>query len=73
MSVRIFAPLPDDFRVEDHGSLILLKALTVAAEGWVDEHLPSEAQRWAGAVVIEPRFIGDIVLGIQQSGLRVTL
>lgn len=59
-----------DFLAENHGSVILLQPLSAAANRWADEHL-SHAMRYAGAVVIEPRYFPDIVDGIWADSLTV--
>jgi hypothetical protein len=61
----------DDFHVENHISIILLQPLTPAAWAFVDEHLPEDAMRYAGAIVVEPRYIDDIVEGARAEGLTV--
>lgn len=61
----------NDFEVENHGSICLLKILTVAGKTWVQQHLAEDAQRWHGAVVVEPRFIDDLVRNIEADGLNV--
>lgn len=65
------SPQPD-FVLENHGSLFLLRSLTALAHEWMNEHLPvdhPETQFFAGAIVIEPRYIGPIVEGIVGDGL----
>lgn len=61
-----------DFRCENHGSLFLLFPLTESAQSWVEEHLPSDAQWFGNAVVVEHRFIWAILQGIQKDGLVVS-
>ena len=61
----------NDFRVESYGSIFLLQPLTPAANEWVAQHIPDDAQRWGGAIVVEHRFIMDIVVGIRGDGLSV--
>ncbi len=63
---------PADFRVEDHGSIFLLQPLTPAAQSWIDEHIPDDAQRLGSAIVVEHRYIADIVQGIRNDGLAVS-
>jgi hypothetical protein len=60
-----------DFLVENHGTIFLLQPLTPAANSWVADHLPEDRLRFAGAVVVEHRFIRDIVTGILGDGLVV--
>ena len=60
-----------DFIVSNHGSIYLLEPLTEAGRQWSDDHLPDDAQMFGNAVVVEHRYIEDIVLGIQDDGLTV--
>jgi hypothetical protein len=62
-----------DFSVANHGSIYLLRPNSILANDWIDENLPEERQEFAGAAVIEHRYIGDIVAGIQHDGLTVGL
>jgi hypothetical protein len=60
-----------DFYLSDHGSVVLLSPRTDEAVAWVAEHIPDDAQRWAGGIVIEPRYVADIIAGLQADGLTV--
>lgn len=60
-----------DFIVSNHGSIFLLRPNTPAAREWCEEHLPDDRQTFGGAVVVEHRYIGDIVDGIRADGLEV--
>ena len=60
-----------DFLIEQHGSICLLKVLTVPAREWVQQHLPEDALRWHGAIVVSPYAIDDLVRGIEADGLKV--
>ena len=60
-----------DFRVANHGSLFLLQPLTSAARAWCADNLPADATRFGQCVVVEPRFIRDIVAGALGDGMRV--
>lgn len=60
-----------DFTVRDEGSIFLLTPETPEADAWVAEHLPEDAMRFGKAVVIEHRYVSDIVDGIQADGLEV--
>lgn len=67
-------PLPRkaDFRVSDHGSVCILSPLNERAEDWVDEHIHADRMGWGlKGVVIEARFIGDILRGIASAGYSV--
>jgi len=62
-----------DFSVDNHGSIIILTPLTDLAEDWVAEHISQDALAWGSkGVVVEPRYIGDIVSGIVDAGFSVT-
>lgn len=58
-----------DVRVENHGSVVLLRPLTDAATNWMEDHLPADAQRWGNAVVVEPRYAQPILDGMVADGL----
>jgi hypothetical protein len=58
-------------QVEDHGSLWLLRPITEAGRDWLHEHTGDEAQWFGSALVVEPRYVADIVQGMQEEGLAV--
>ncbi len=58
-----------DFTVQSEGSIFLLRPNTAEAKEWCDEYLPENAMRWADSIVVEYRYIIDMVDGIAQSGL----
>jgi hypothetical protein len=62
-----------DFLCENHGSIFLLKPLTPSATSWVEEHIGqgNGYQPYLPTVVVEHRYIADIVAGIQNDGLAV--
>ena len=62
-----------DFEVSAHSSIYILTPLTPAARDWAAEFLPEDAQRWAGGVCVEWRFIADIVEGARRDGLSVVI
>lgn len=61
-----------DFEVQNHGSVFLLRPTTIAGKEWVRDFIPEDAPRWGHAVVVEHRFISDLVEGIAADGLEVT-
>lgn len=65
------SPTQPDFLVENHGTIFLLQPLTPAALSWIEEHLPEDRLTFAGAVVVEHRFIADIVRGAIADGLVI--
>ena len=61
-----------DFSVENHFTVFLLRPLTPAAESWIDEQIPEDALNFGNAVVVEHRYISEIVEGIRNDGLAVS-
>jgi hypothetical protein len=62
-----------DFLVENHGSVFLLKPQNDSAISWVEENIGQDngfQPHWPN-VVIEHRYVADIVAGIQNDGLAV--
>jgi len=60
-----------DLRVENHGSLYLLRPISAPGREWLDANIQSDALTFGDAVVCEPRYVRDIVLGAQADGLAV--
>jgi hypothetical protein len=60
-----------DFRLDNSESIFVLVPLTGSAEQWVKKHLPADAVTWGGGIVIEHRYVGDILDGITADGLTV--
>jgi hypothetical protein len=67
------SPTRPDFLVENHGSIFLLRPQNESAIAWVDEHIGPDNgyQPQYPTVLIEHRYIADIVQGIQSDGLAV--
>ncbi len=63
-------PRPD-FLLADHGTIFLFQPITALASSWVREHLPPDSPRFGSSVVIEYRFVADIITGIRNDGLVV--
>lgn len=62
---------PGDVTVVDHGSIIIFLPTSDAGREWIAENIGSDAMRWAGGVVVDPRYIGAIVDGAVNDGLDV--
>lgn len=60
-----------DIFIKNHGSILIFVPATEAGMEWMDEHLPADAMRWAGGIVVEPRYAGPIIDGAQADGLEV--
>ena len=62
-----------DLEFTDHGSIWLLRAASPRGRAWLDEYVESpNCNHWGGALVVEPRYVFDIVNGAEMFGLRVT-
>lgn len=61
-----------DFNVQnDGGSLFLVTPETDNARAWLDEHVSEEATWFAGSLVVEHRYIENLMAGIQYDGFTV--
>lgn len=62
-----------DIAIEDHGTLYLLHAISARGRRWLATHLA--APTWVsagtyGAVVVEPRYVDDVIRGARRAGLQ---
>jgi hypothetical protein len=64
-------PAPPDFILQNEGTIFILIPQTTRASAWLDAHIPAEAQWFGTGVVVEHRYIADIVDGIRAAGLTV--
>jgi len=60
-----------DLSIQNEGSIFLLRSHSDAGKAWIAEHIPDDAQRFGGAVVVEHRFIAEIAQGAANDGLEV--
>lgn len=60
-----------DVVIAPEGSIHLFYLFRRRAERWVADHIPSEAHRFGGALVVEWRFAGGVANGMVGDGLRV--
>jgi hypothetical protein len=60
-----------DLAVHNHGSIFLLQPTSVAGSEWIDQHIPEDAMTWGDSIVVEHRYIEDIVIGAQYDGLEI--
>ena len=62
-----------DVFVENHGTILLIRPVSDVAREWIDEHIGSQNgfQPYYPTVVCEPRYVFDVVAGMQASGLMV--
>ena len=60
-----------DLVVENHGSIFLLDPVTDLGRDWIAAHISADATWFGGGVVVEHRYIRDIVVGAVTDGLWV--
>ena len=58
-----------DARIEDHGSIFLVRPLTDCALGWLREH--TDGTWFGNALAVEHRFVADVVAGMRGAGFAV--
>lgn len=58
-----------DFRVQDEGSIVVLHPQNDWARDWLYEHVV-DPQWWGGGVVIEPRYLSNLLGGIEAEDGR---
>lgn len=58
-----------DFRVEDHGSVVLLVPLTEAAREWCAEHVAPDVPWHAGGCAVSPHEIVRVMRTVREDGL----
>jgi hypothetical protein len=63
-----------DFRVEYHGSICLLVPLSAPGREWIEENVGQDNgfqpyYHPSRTIVVEPRFLSDIIAGIRRDGL----
>lgn len=65
-------PMPD-FTVEDHGTIFFIRPETDAAKEWVKKNVSQEGYQpyYPDQVVVEHRFVQNIVMGIVADGFVV--
>jgi hypothetical protein len=65
--------IPPDFLVENHGSIFLIRPLNEFARVWLEENIDAAGsfQPYWPTVVIEHRYVADILEGIRNDGLVI--
>jgi hypothetical protein len=66
---------PPDVLIENHGTIFLVRPLSGVARAWVEEHIGqgNGYQPCWPTVVVEPRYLDDIIEGMRADGLAVSL
>ena len=60
-----------DLIVHGGGTVYLLRPVSIAGETWIADHIAQDATWFGGGVVVEHRYIREIVEGAVADGLRV--
>lgn len=60
-----------DIRIENHFSLFLVCPLSGPARRWLEENVQPDALWFGGALVVEPRYLPDLVKGMTADGLSL--
>lgn len=60
-----------DVKVQRENTLFLVFPLTPEANDWIADNIPDDALFYGSALVVEQRYIVDIVNGMVSEGLKV--
>lgn len=60
-----------DFVFENHGSIWLVQAMNAEAREHIASHVSDEAQFFSGALVVEPRYVENLALGLSNEGYLI--
>lgn len=60
-----------DFQLLHQSTIAVLYPSTVEARDWIAENITSDHLEFGGGVVIEPRYVDDIVTGIKRTDLSL--
>jgi hypothetical protein len=59
-------------RVDDHGSICLVRPISNRAHSWLDDNVSADAMWFGGALVVEPRYVSDLVVGMAAAGFCIS-
>lgn len=61
-----------DAFIFNHGSLVGIRPETPAAQQFIADNVEAEGYQWLGrTLMVEPRYVGAIIEGMQADGLVV--
>ena len=60
-----------DFTLENHGSIFLMRPRTKRAAAWLDDTAPEDAQFFANALAIEPRYVPNVAAAARGEGFTI--
>ena len=62
----------EDFRIENHGSIIAITPMSEAARAWVNENLQTEPWQWlGGSLCVDWRMAEPIFAALNEVGFTV--
>ena len=61
-----------DVHVRNCGSIFLLTPLTDPAREWVKEHVQDDATWWGASLVVEHRYVEDILHGMSNEDFTMS-
>jgi len=62
-------PNTPDVLVQNEGTVFLFCPLTSLGQGWIDEHVQSDALWFGHALVVEHRYAWGLAQGMKDAGL----
>jgi hypothetical protein len=66
--LRELSPL--DIKFENHGSIFLIRGISLVGQAWLDENVGDDETLFFGnAIVAEPRYVAAIAQGALDAGL----
>ena len=72
LTVPLREPSPLDIKFENHGSIFLIRGISLVGQAWVDENVGDDETLFFGnAIVAEPRYVAAIAQGALDAGLVV--
>lgn len=60
-----------DLKVENHGTIFLVRPVTRAGSQWLADTKPDDAQFFGSAMAVEPRYVEGVVNAAREAGLEV--
>jgi len=60
-----------DFRVENHGTIVLFAGQHEGARQWLRNTAPEDAQWFCGKLVVEPRYVQGVIDAAESDNYRV--
>jgi hypothetical protein len=60
-----------DLLVQGGGSVYLVRPTSPLGVAWIDEHISPDATWFGGAVVVEHRYVVDLLHGAVDDGLHL--